>query len=349
MNLDEVSHRITWDDQGKHDHLIPVHELSLHEGRLYWPGADDDGFGFALSPYAMGQACQKLGMPTAYFTRCPTDLQDSQFNHWRSADRRERRKAGGDGEERWTIRGKHSTIRGVLSSRYEKLDNHQLLEALVPALAGTDYEVKLFDLTPESFHLRLTDPRMSRLVLPGDPLVVAIHVANSEIGLRAVTIDACVYRQVCENGLLRKIGGRSILKQRHIHVATQKLVPSLQEAIQQAKLVAAAFIEQMVLSAKVAVPDPERAIQILAASWGLTKQTVEYIKFGLHGESRPDTMYGLLNAVTNAAQKLSPDGRFELETLASVLIDTTDDSRAGASLRERILAPKTSVSGLVML
>jgi hypothetical protein len=182
-----------------------------------------------------------------------------------------------------------------------------------------------------------------RLVLPGDPLVVAIHVANSEIGLRAVTIDACVYRLVCQNGLLRRVAGKSILKQRHIHVATQKLIPSLQEAIQQAKLVAAAFIEQMVLSAKVAVPDPERAIQILAASWGLTKQTVEYIKFGLHGESRPDTMYGLLNAVTNAAQKLSPDGRVELETLASVLIDTTDDSRAGASLRERILAPKALV------
>jgi hypothetical protein len=36
MDLDEVSHRVTWDDQGKHDHLIPVHELSLHEGRLYW-------------------------------------------------------------------------------------------------------------------------------------------------------------------------------------------------------------------------------------------------------------------------------------------------------------------------
>ena len=288
----------------------------------------------------MGQACAKLGMPAAYFGRCPTHLQDTQWNFWKGIDRRERKRAGGDGEERWTIRGKNSTIRGVLSARYEKLDNHQLLEALVPALAGSEYEVKLFDLTPESFHLRMTDPRMSRLALPGDPLVVAIHVANSEIGRRAVTIDACVYRLVCENGLVRKVAGKSLLRQRHIHVATASLIPSIQEAIGQAKLVAAAFIEQMILSTKTLIPDPERAIQILASSWGLTKQTVEFIKFGLHGESRPDTVYGLLNAVTNAAQKLSPDGRFELETLASVLIDTTSESRADQALRQRILLPK---------
>ncbi|MGC4044860.1 MAG: DUF932 domain-containing protein [Armatimonas sp.] len=344
LTLDEVSHRISWDDQGKHDHLVPVQELSLHEGRLYWPGADDDGFGFALTPYAMGQACQKLGMPAAYFARCPKSLQDDQFNHWRSVERKERQKAGGDGEERWTLRAKNSNIRGVLSARYEKLDNHQLLEALVPALSGSDYAVKLFDLTDESFHLRLIDPRMSRLVLPGDPILVAIHVANSEIGLRAVTIDACVFRQVCSNGLVRKVAGRSILKQRHIHVATENLIPSLQEAVQQAKLVAAAFLEQMILSAKTLVPDPERAIQILAQSWKLTRQTVEFIRFGLHGESRPDTVYGLLNAVTNAAQRLSPDNRFELETLASVLIDTNDSSPGGTALRRLITAPKREAS-----
>ena len=50
LTLDEVSHRVTWDDQGKHDQIVLVQELSLHEGRRYWPGADDDGFGFALSP-----------------------------------------------------------------------------------------------------------------------------------------------------------------------------------------------------------------------------------------------------------------------------------------------------------
>ena len=131
-----------------------------------------------------------------------------------------------------------------------------------------------------------------------------------------------------------------MLKQRHIHVATAQFVPLLQDAIAQARLVAAAFIEQMILSTKTIVPDPARAIEILADAWKLSKQTTEYIKFGLYGESHQDTLYGLVNAVTSAAQRLSVEGRYELETLASVLIDTTSESRADQALRSRILTPK---------
>ncbi|WP_309707561.1 DUF932 domain-containing protein [Armatimonas sp.] len=340
MNLDEVCERVSADDSGKHDSLVPIHEVSMQNGRIYWPGADDDGFGFALTPWAMGQACTKLGMPAAYFGRCPKELQDAQFNHWRGLPEDLRKKAGGDGGQQWTVRAKGATVRGVLSARYEKLDNRQLLNALLPALEGMNYPVKLFDLTSESFHLRLIDPRMSRLALPGDPLIVAIHIANSEVGLRAVTVDACIYREVCTNGMVRKIAGRSMLKQRHIHVATAQFVPLLQDAIAQARLVAAAFIEQMILSTKTVVPDPAKAIEVLADAWKLSKQTAEYIKFGLYGETHQDTLYGLVNAVTNAAQRLSVEGRYELETLASVLIDTTSESRADQALRSRILTPK---------
>ena len=76
MNLDEVCDRVSADDAGKHDSLVPIREVSMQHGRIYWPGADDDGFGFALSPWAMGQACTKLGMPAAYFGRCPKELQE---------------------------------------------------------------------------------------------------------------------------------------------------------------------------------------------------------------------------------------------------------------------------------
>lgn len=335
MNLDEVCDRIQMDDRGKHDVLATVQEISMQDGRLYWPGAEDDGFGYALTPYAMGQACQKLGMPAGYFAKCPTRLQDDQFNHWRALEGVERKKITG---EQWTLRAKNSTVRGVLSARYEKLDNRQLLQALLPAIAGCGHEVKLFNLSDESFHLRLIDPRMNRLVFPGDPLTVAIHLSNSEVGFRAVTVDACVFRRVCENGMVRKIAGRSLLKQRHIHLGDGRFVPLLQEAIAQATLLAAAFIEQMIFSTKTVVPDPEKAIDALAEAWKLSKQTVEFIKFGLFGETHQDTLYGLVNAVTNAAQRLPIEGRYELETLASTLIDTTSNSRIEASLRQRVLA-----------
>jgi hypothetical protein len=342
-SLDDARELVLADDRGKHDHLVRVQELALRHGRLFVPGADDDGFGLALSPWATGQACQRLGVPSAYFNRCPPDLRDSQFNHWKHDEATLRKVSPDDPDAAsWLVRAKDCTARGVLSARYEKLDNRQLVEALLPALAGTRYQVRLIELTKESFHLRLVDPAVRRDVLPGDRLLVGIHVANSEVGLRAVTVDALVFRVLCENGLVRRVAGKSLLRQRHIHVSGERFVPLLTEAIGQATLVAAAFVEQMALSIKVAVPDPDAAIARLGEAWRLSKETREFIRLALLGEPRHcqhDTLYGLVNALTNAAQRLPVDERFRLETLAGVLIDTTSESAADHALRRNILAP----------
>lgn len=339
--LDDVHALVTADDRGKHDYIAPVKEICLQYGRLFVPGADDDGMGFALTPWATAQACQRLGIPSGYFNRCPTPLQDAQWNHWIRDEETLRRISADDPDAaRWTIRARNATVRGVLSSRYEKLDNRQLMEALLPLLPAGRYEVSLVELTNESFHLRLVDPRISRDVLPGDRLLVGIHLANSEVGFRAVTVDAVVWRLVCSNGLVRRVAGKSLLRQRHIHVADARFLPLLEEAIAQATLVAAGFIEQMALSVRTFVPEPEQAIAHLGQMWGLTRQTQEYILLALLGEPKrgqQDTLYGLVNAVTNAAQRLAVDDRFQLETLASVLLDPSSSTKAEHDLRQRIL------------
>jgi hypothetical protein len=339
--LASVRDSVAADDAGKHDYVASVQDIALQYGRLFVPGADDDGMGFAFTPWAIAQACGKLGIPAAYFSRCPANLQDAQFNHWRLQEEVLRKIAGSSDAARWLVRAKNATVRSVLSAKYDKLDNRQLVEALLPRLPEGRYQVSLMELTEESFHLRLVDPRISRDVLPGDRLLVGIHVANSEVGFRAVTVDACVYRLVCSNGLVRRIEGKSLLKQRHIHVADHRFLPLLDEAIAQATLVAAGFVEQMALSIKTPVPDPERAIAHLGQAWGLSKQTQEFILLALLGEpktSQQDTLYGLVNAVTNAAQRLRIDERFQLETLASVLIDTVAMGKAEHDLRQRVLS-----------
>jgi hypothetical protein len=165
-----------------------------------------------------------------------------------------------------------------------------------------------------------------------------VHVANSEVGLRAVTVDACVYRVVCSNGLLRRLNNKSLLKQRHIHVAEPRFQQMLEAAIQEAVVVAAGFIEQMALAVKTSVPNPEAAVETLAKAWNLPKQTVEWVKFSLFGEPQPGTLYSLVNAVTQAAQRLGMEDRFELEMLASLLVDTNPATKAEHDLRQRILS-----------
>ena len=344
--FDDVRDLVSADDKGKWDSVARVQEVSLVSGRLHFPQAGSNDFegGLAFSPWSLAQACQKLGIPTAYFKRCPPALQDAQFNHFAQHLHigRELSRADHQAEEAWTIRCKGANVRGVLSARYAKLDNVQLLDALLPVLAGTRYKVGLIQLSPESFHLRLVEPTVGREVLPGDRLLVGVHVANSEVGLRAVTVDAVVFRLVCTNGLIRRVNHKSLLKQRHIHVSEPRFQSLLERAVGEAVTVAAGFIEQMVLAIKTLVPDPQAAIEVLGQAWGVPKATVEMVQFNLHGEGQGQshTLYGLTNAITLAAQRLSPDDRFHLETLAGTLVETGQAGQAERALRARILSSK---------
>ena len=344
--LDDAREIVREDDKGKWDSVTRVQDITLSWGRLSFPQAQADGFdsGLAFSPWAMGQACQKLGIPTAYFKRCPADLQDAQFNHWSRNLHigREFTRADAQPEEAWTIRCKGANVRGVLSPKYGRFDNAQLLEALSPVLAGTRYKVGLVQLSSESFHLRLVEPTVGREVLPGDRLLVGVHVANSEVGLRAVTVDAVVFRLVCTNGLIRRVNHKSLLKQRHIYVSEPKFQSLLERAVGEAVTVAAGFIEQMALATKTPVPDPQAAVEVLGQAWGMHRSTMEMVQFNLHGEGQGQshTLYGLTNALTLAAQRLSPDDRFHLETLAGILMDTTATGQAERQLRARVLSAK---------
>ena len=341
-SIDDACDIVAADDLHKWDSIARCQTVSLHNGRLMFPQAASDGYdeGLSLSPWAMAQACQKLGLPTAYFKKCPHHLQDANFNYWNRTQEvaRQLSKADVDPDETWLLRAKGGTVRGVLSPRYSRLDNKQLMDTLFPMLKHRNYKVGLIQLTGEALHLRLVDPTIARDVLPDDRLMVGIHIANSEVGLRAVTVDALVFRLICTNGLIRRVNHKSLLKQRHIHVKEARFGEMLQAAIQDAVIVAAGFIEQMALAVKTEVPDPDKAIDYLAQLWNLPKSTVEMVKFTLFGEAQPETLYGLVNAQPLRGLRQRIEERVEMETLASLLVDTTSTTAADQQLRARILS-----------
>jgi len=82
--LYELQHRVAEDDSGKWDLCVPRDRLALASGRLILPEdcTDEHPECLTLSPWAMAQACHRLGIPGPYFARCPAPLQDAQFNHW---------------------------------------------------------------------------------------------------------------------------------------------------------------------------------------------------------------------------------------------------------------------------
>lgn len=342
LDLIQVREQVREEDEGKWDATVFRDQLTLLNGKLLVPENVTSQEVEELTPttWATAQMCGRLGIPTAYFRRCPLDLQDAQFNVWaRHHDRFEtsgfenslRSDSGtryasstrnGLGNERWLIRAKHDSLRGVLSDRYTRLDNKPFLDCLEP-LVPSRLQVKWFALTGESLHLRLIDPTLAREVLPDDRIMVGLHIANSEVGKRSVTVDAIVWRLVCQNGLVRLVKGKSLLQQRHIFVSQSNFKRDLERAMGEALTTAAGLLEKMAQSTTEHLEDIETVIEKIGERHQLSEAFQEKIKNALLLENRgqQETLYGLTNALTQAAQTLPPDDRYGMEVMAGEVME----------------------------
>ena len=327
-DLAHARERVAEDDAGKWDRLVPRRQIACWNGRLNLPCPASDlnttrqpsPLSLTPTPWATGQLCQRLGIPTAYFRRCPPAVQDVQLNYWLHADDG---KDDNGKEETWLLRGKGSSLRGLLSERYSPLDNAHLLDSIAPVL-DEQFQVSGFSLTDESLHLRVINPQYAKDIRPNDRLVVGLHLANSEVGCRAVTIDALVFRLVCANGLVSLVKGKSLLYRRHVGLgdpATFQHV--LGQAVSRALVSGLGFMERLSWTARTYLPRMDETIAALSEQWGLSQAMQERIIANLLAEPAMDQelLWSLINAITLAAQSLPPDARYDLEVKAGQLAE----------------------------
>lgn len=293
-----------------------------------------------------------MGIPAAYFKRCPPELQDVQFNYW--VKRLENGSEVGDGEsrarngagngapngkshgsqhaqpERWLLRAKGSHLRAVLSDQYCRMDNAPLLRCLAPVL-DSRFQVGGFNLTEETMHLRVLDPTRVREVLPDDRVMVGVHIANSEVGKRAVTIDALVYRLVCRNGLIRLVKGKSLLYRRHVFRSSEQLQRAVQQVMGAVLDAADVLAKLLSWATQQPIKDVDETLKHLSERWGLTQEFQEQVRKTWLDEppSQHETLYGLVNAFTHAAQRLPADDRYRVEVLAGQLVEHGLRQRSG--------------------
>lgn len=320
LTLEEVRQRIEEDDKGKWDVTVRRRDLTMRNGEIEFPielGSHEETVYERLSPtgHAFGQVCSRLGMPAHYLRACPLPLRDQNANYWL----REGREDSAE-DERWLLRARHGDLRAALSERFSPLDNAVLLDALRPSIPAS-YRVQWLGLEEESLHLRVIDPEQPREVLPGDAFQAGVHIANSEVGARSLTVDALVYRLVCGNGLISLVRGKSLLRRRHVHISSPRFRAELDEALSQAMAAADGLFARLQLAAGTAVPDPELAIDRLAKFWKLGEATAEVAKAALMAETSPvqHSAFGLVNAFTEAAQRLPDEKRYDLEVMAGQL------------------------------
>jgi hypothetical protein len=354
LTFPEAYEQVQGDEQGKWDVLVRRQDIVSKDGKLAFPLDPLGEYWEALTPtpWATAQFCAQLGIPTTYFRRCPTVLQDIQANYWlrpphSAPETQEDRQSAADGfdfmpsvgrswdgesdlmghdeqdnRQSWLLRARHGTLRAVLSERYSPLDNPVLMKCLEAAWRE-QFRVDWFALDDETLHLRIVDPTLVQEGLPGDDLMAGVHISNSEVGKRAVTVDAMIFRLICSNGLVRQVSGKSLLRQRHIHLNQERFHEQLEGAIREGLTLAAGFISQFVLTARHPVFDAEATLQRLGERWHLGQDVQATALHSMEQEKpgQQESVYSLVNGLTRAAQDLSMDARYDLEILAGRLVE----------------------------
>jgi len=208
-----------------------------------------------------------------------------------------------------------NTLRAVVSNYYTCVPHLLVLEALLQA-QGPLFEVRgfwpaQFTAEAKTMHLRLTTPTMHLLDGQSDKAYTMIHISNSEVGRGALIVDVGIFRVICTNGLVARIGGAMLLRARHIYREPSELIGLFNEAVNEAETVATEFTWKLAEAREQQVPI-EHALAGLPSNRmrGLVRESLE-----------GDSLFDLYNAVTSVAQQYTPEAQFQWERWGRQLLD----------------------------
>jgi len=272
---------------------------------------EGNGQGLIMHRRAEVQLLERLGIPVRFFDRCPEKLKWMTANHFAQ---------NGGYDKEVTIRTiKDNEARAIVSDQYTAIDDVDIMPMVSDVVSDLGGDVKIADFHPDYTHVRIVFPGTETETRPGDIIQTGIHLTNSEVGLRAVHLDAMVYRLICTNGMVRgESNGRTSIR----HVGDRdRLKDYIRRSIEDAKVNSAEMVKKFKASVEMKLNEPEKFIEGFAAQQKLTQSQFKDI-LNTFNYYEDKTMYGVINAVTETAQKSETvEGRYQLERIGTSLLD----------------------------
>lgn len=211
-----------------------------------------------------------------------------------------------------------SLIRGFLTDSYEPFDNLELFEAIQPYMAGAETRWDYSD--DEVTHLSVTWPHTATEVKVGDVVKTGIHISNSEVGLRSVTIASYVYRLKCKNGMTGRDDG-AMFRFRHTGDG-DNLRNKVKAAIESTYMETTKMIAQFKEALNKVINDPATYLENVAKDKGnnVTHEQYKHMLDAFLTEPE-NNLYGVTNAITRTAHEhYEGERRYELERLGQKVL-----------------------------
>jgi len=286
-----------------HDETLPLMDMEFDSAAKMWIS----GRQVEVLPSAQKLFSNRLRVPYSYLSRCPADLQRDNLNYWLEEERKKRNTlfCRFDGDK----------LRAIFTDRYEPTDNMEILSKMLEYGFAPNQEVR-YSLDNEMMVVSVPDHSRAFKVLGKDRIVPGISIANSEVGVLALTIDAFFYRLVCSNGLISKTSVDA--KYKHIsRRGIENFNLSLENVIYQSRQ----GQDRFQISTQTPVSSPMNTIETFARQFQLPQDEVEVVKQAFYAEEGA-TMFHIINAFTRAAQAPSlPVGiSHQMERIGGIIL-----------------------------
>lgn len=267
--------------------------------------------GMDLSDLAVGHLCGKLQVPSRYFNRLVDagqhPLAAENINVWMKDDKR-----------KFMLRQYDGHIRGVLSGSYSKYDAPEILQSVKEVFGDKHFKLKGSFINEERLHVRLVENEM--LPIDGEDLFAGITLDSSDVGKSGLAVRFFIYKQVCTNGLIITQSSAQLFKQKHIGITHEDFKQGLEDGLKSFSEIKDKIVEMIKETHKIPLKaDIEELMKEVKQTTNLSDNDIDEV-LSLVAKNYEPTRWGLINGITEVAQKFSLERRIELEEIAGSML-----------------------------
>lgn len=296
---------------------------------------EDGAHEFNLTPLAHRQIGEHVGIPKAYYDRMretQPELLAQNVNTWFAANGKRR-----------LVRLLDNNARSFLSDRYQRIDNLEVAQTVLPILMSMPgLEIVSSEITESRMYIKAVDRKSTQEVKSrrvGDFVQSGVMISNSEVGLGKLAIKPFIEHLICTNGMVRdkdamtrahlgrQIEGDNVAqflsdetRKAEDHAVLLKVRDVMKAALDTDAFRAALEAMQAITEDKIQ-GNPVAAVEELRSTFSLSAAEGNNVLRHLI-EGSDLSRYGMMNAMTRASQDVdSYDRATDMETFGGAILD----------------------------
>lgn len=315
LAIEELAGEIMRQNAIKEDYVVNSPSLLMEQfnSELYLRVLDSDGIDrlepLSIADNAHRQIGARLGIPVKYYSRMLEEgrgLLTENVNYWFRHNPEQR-----------MLRVMEGKVRAFLSNRYLRIDNHEVVCAVMPVIGEIpNVQFVSNQITDNHLFMKVVNPNMQREIAPGKTVQAGMVVCNSETGLGTFYVSPMIYCPELELGMITDIGkvkrthsGPTYRTSEHFllrpetflmaddNAFLEKIRTSVRDALDEETFEQTVAGMQEAIDARINEADVPYVVNVAANEFGITETEEQGILDRLM-DSQDMTRFGLASAVT---------------------------------------------------